>query len=327
MRRNDYIRSLLLLGVLCLGLIWMVVPTGQSARLFAAGQCPVVQNTPNFTIAYGPVTINENPAPAGSVIEALSPRDTVVGCQTVQTAGFLPAMYIYGEDTTVSPAIPGMRDGETVTFHVDGNSATTSPVLLWHNNRTPQELQITGSSAQVVVSIPMAVGWNLVSLPNVAVNTPVGDALTSIAGKYNIVFAYRGCDLADPWKKYDPAALPFSNDLKTLENTLGLWIKMTEVATLTVSGASTNATSLPLCEGWNLAGVPSLQTNAPATLFAPISGCYSIVFAYRGMDSADPWKKYDPAALPFSNDLKQVLPGDGLWIKATQACTWTVGAP
>ena len=74
-------------------------------------------------------------------------------------------------------------------------------------------------------------------------------------------------------------------------------------------------------------GYPSQQSGTPTVLFAPISGCYSIVFAYKASDAADHWKKYDPAALPFSNDLAQVAPGDGVWIKATQACTWAVSGP
>jgi PKD repeat protein len=43
-------------------------------------------------------------------------------------------MYVYGEDTSVSPPVPGMRAGEEVAFYVDGNLAVASPVLFWQND-------------------------------------------------------------------------------------------------------------------------------------------------------------------------------------------------
>ncbi len=45
-------------------------------------------------------------------------------------------MYIYGEDTTVTPPIPGMRAGETVAFYVDGSSATATPPLTWADDKS-----------------------------------------------------------------------------------------------------------------------------------------------------------------------------------------------
>lgn len=233
----------------------------------------------------------------------------------------------FGDDATsteVSPSHNYVASGiYTATLTVSGPGGSSS-----------KSVRITVSPAQVSVNIPLAVGWNLISLPNVAANTPVESVFAPIAGKFNIVFAYRGCDASnpfDPWKKYDPAAPSFSNDLKTVDNTLGLWIKMTQAATLTVIGPPPTGGGIPLCDGWNLVGYPSLQSAPPVTVFSSIiAGCYSIVFAYRATDTSnpyDPWKKYDPAAPSFSNDLKQVLPGDGLWIKATQACTWTVSGP
>ena len=106
------------------------------------GLCPPVQNTPYFTIAYGAVTLDGASAPVGTVVEAHSPRGDVVGCFEVTTAGNYGMMYIYGEDTTVTPPIPGMRAGETVTFYVDGSPATATPSLTWTNDKTWHQVDL-----------------------------------------------------------------------------------------------------------------------------------------------------------------------------------------
>ena len=113
------------------------------------GVCPPVQNTPYMTIAYGAVTVDGAPAPVGAVVEARSPRGDTVGCIVVATAGVYPLMQIYGEDVTAAPPIPGMREGETVAFYVDGRPATPSPSLVWHDDKDYHrvDLAVTGPTA------------------------------------------------------------------------------------------------------------------------------------------------------------------------------------
>ncbi len=107
--------------------------------------CPPVANTPNFTIAYGAVVKNGQSAPVGSVVLAKSPRGDTVGCAEIASAGYYGAMYIYGEDTSVTPNIPGMRVGETVSFSVDNVSAIASPNLSFANDRNFHEINLTAT--------------------------------------------------------------------------------------------------------------------------------------------------------------------------------------
>jgi len=107
------------------------------------GTCPPVGNTPLFTIVYGNVTLNGNPAPLGSLVKAYSPRDELVGCFVVTTAGNYGAMYIYGEDTSVEPSIPGMRHNEPITFAINDVSAVSAPTLLWTNDKDLHEINLT----------------------------------------------------------------------------------------------------------------------------------------------------------------------------------------
>lgn len=105
-----------------------------------AGGCPIVQSTPYFTVVYGSVEINDQPAVVGTVVEARTPRGEVVGCFVVETPGHYGMMYVYGEDENVSPPIPGMREGEAVTFTVNGTEATASPQLAWSNDHDMHEV-------------------------------------------------------------------------------------------------------------------------------------------------------------------------------------------
>jgi hypothetical protein len=120
---------------------------GRGARPVAAGVCPPVQNTPLFTIVYGTVTLNGAAAPVGTVVEARSPRGDVVGCFVVSTVGNYGSMYIYGEDTSVSPPVPGMRNGETISFRVNSASATASPQIAWSNDHDLHQVNLSATAA------------------------------------------------------------------------------------------------------------------------------------------------------------------------------------
>ncbi len=120
--------------ILTPGLVHVHYPRQVSPLAVADDGCPPVQNTPFFTLVYGPVTINDQYAPAGAIVEARTPRGEVAGCFPVSTPGHYGAMYVYGEDTAITPSIPGMREGETVAFYVNGVKATSVPTLTWTND-------------------------------------------------------------------------------------------------------------------------------------------------------------------------------------------------
>jgi hypothetical protein len=44
-------------------------------------------------------------------------------------------MYIFGEDTSITPSIPGMRAGEPVVFAINGWAAESIAELNWDNDR------------------------------------------------------------------------------------------------------------------------------------------------------------------------------------------------
>ena len=113
--------------------------------MLAESPCHVVE-TPSYSLAFGFLTVNGAPAPVGTVVTAESPRGDVVGCFIVDTAGQYGFVPIYGEDTGASPAIPGMRDGELVTFRVDGAPAQAAPAFYWHDDRTEHQADLTAAA-------------------------------------------------------------------------------------------------------------------------------------------------------------------------------------
>jgi len=153
-------------------------------------------------------------------------------------------------------------------------------------------------------------GLNLISLPEQPANTAIDQVTSSIAGKFNSIWAYVG----GSWKLYNPGDPNFS-DLLTMEAGRGYWIDMKESGALWGSGTAAPS-SIPLSKGWNLIGYSSTIPASVTDALKSISGKYDAVWAYR--DGA--WKLYDPKDPNFS-DLTLMEPGAGYWVDATQSCT------
>jgi hypothetical protein len=104
---------------------------------------------------------------------------------------------------------------------------------LWVDAAVDTAISITGT-APTSPSIALCAGPNLIGYPSRA-PVPLPDALTSISGKYDGVYAYDRSDAVDPWKTYDASAPPFANDLGALGPNRGYWVQMKESATLALS--------------------------------------------------------------------------------------------
>ena len=61
----------------------------------------------------------------------------------------------------------------------------------------------------------------------------------------------------------------------------------------------------------------------PGALTGHGAGDLLLVYAYHASDLSDPWKKHDPAAFT-GNDLADMAPGWGYWVKLGAPHTWDV---
>lgn len=167
--------------------------------------------------------------------------------------------------------------------------------------------------AMASYEINLAIGWNLVSLPEQPTNTDIAEVTSSIHGKYESIWAY----VNGSWKVYDPNHPEFS-DLTSMEAGLGYWVNMSETGTLSGSGSSPSD-FISLNTGWNLVGVNSSTSHAIAVAMQSIEGKYELVWFYEG----GTWKVYDPQNPGFS-DLTTISPGFAYWINANEPCLWSL---
>jgi hypothetical protein len=52
---------------------------------------------------------------------------------------------------------------------------------------------------------------------------------------------------------------------------------------------------------------------------------FSLIFGYHATDTADPWKLFDRTAPAWANDLTDLTPGWGYWIRVSADRPWGVG--
>ncbi|MGH3861153.1 DUF6531 domain-containing protein, partial [Actinokineospora sp.] len=192
----------------------------------------------------------------------------------------------------------------------------TPPLPPGFETRRAFPKQALVAKAAVAGEVPVAAGWNLLSLPvepadssPASVFAPMGDALRR-------AFVYDACDTADPWKVYDPAD-GAGSDLTSLDERNGFWVDATQAGSLPTPGPAPATTTLHLCTGWNLIGIPAEQARPVATALASIAGKYQRVFGYDAGNLADPWEGFDVSAPAWANDLQVLRPGRGYWILVT----------
>ncbi|MEE8352965.1 MAG: hypothetical protein V3S10_00780, partial [Dehalococcoidales bacterium] len=143
---------------------------------------------------------------------------------------------IGGRFDLVAAAVPGDPE-DLLTFQPDATANTLTDLNhtrgFWVRMTEPGFLSPSGRLPDQT-SMPLTAGWNLVGWPS-RLTLPVEEALASLDGSYDLVFAYHADDSQDPWKRYDPAAA-FGNDLLLVEPLHGYWIHLTEPGTLNVPG-------------------------------------------------------------------------------------------
>jgi hypothetical protein len=180
--------------------------------------------------------------------------------------------------------------------------------------------------ANATHSIPLMIGWNLISFNVHPEDTAIATVLSSIDSQYDLVYAWDatgGHAGAGNWMRFAPG-IP-GNTLTTLDESQGFWIRMKSAGTLVITGTvptTTNINLLTTASGWNLVGYPSIVNRSmPSALETHGVTGYSLVYAYHANET-DTWKRYAPD-VP-GNDLLEVIPGWAYWIKVTETSIWDV---
>lgn len=163
-------------------------------------------------------------------------------------------------------------------------------------------------------SIPILLGWNLISIPVDPGNHSIPYILSSIHGQWDVVKYCNTTDVADPWKTYRIGGT--ANDLFFLDWTMGFWLYVTDTGTgfLTVNGRAPTVTTIVLHEGWNLVGYPSFcETMTVANALWGTGADHVEVF-----DASSPYLQSEvgPTYL--------MKPGEGYWVHVPVDSMWTI---
>ncbi len=276
----------------------------EAETVTGVGSC-ALQPTPYRMDSYGAVTIDGQPAPSGTTVEAVDPRGNVVGCFVVEQAGQYGFMPIYGEDTSRTPAIPGMRDGEMMLFKVNGIPSLATPKATWADGTSQQ----VGLNAGGILdqSIALRGGWNLFSSHIEPLLPPLRQALGSIDSRYDRVLSAT--------EIYATTLDDVYNTLHTIQSGAGYYLRTVDSGTtyLLLQGVP-QAVDRPLAlqAGWNWIGYLPESSLPTATALQSIDGLYQRVLSLD--------KSYVPS-LPSFSTLQSLEAGEGYLIFMDQAAT------
>ncbi|MFO8109587.1 MAG: hypothetical protein R6U17_03560 [Thermoplasmata archaeon] len=121
---------------------------------------------------------------------------------------------------------------------------------------------------------------------------------------------------ADRWNSYVPGRADHFNDLDNWDYTMGIWIRVTGDATLSVEGYKPTSTDITLYPGWNIIGYPS-ETIRIASDTLPDEVAKIGVFS-----------RYEQYNTTYFDDLSiiSLIPGRGYCVynSASEPVIWTL---
>ncbi len=159
---------------------------------------------------------------------------------------------------------------------------------------------------------PLSNGPNLISIPLIQSNGSIENVLQTV--QYNKAWYYDS--FSQEWKWH----MTFKNyrrGLWTVNHTIGLWVNVTDVCSLTVAGIVPAQTEIWLFEGWNLIGFPSFNpTYAVSDLKAEVGAT-----RVEGIETMPP---FPPSRLRVLADADMLQVGYGYWVRMEADTPWTI---
>jgi parallel beta-helix repeat protein len=152
-------------------------------------------------------------------------------------------------------------------------------------------------------------GWNLISIPNIQLDTDLNDVLFSISGDYDAVQWYDASDSTDNWKHNEVTKPGNLNDLDILDHKISFWIHIINKDWVMFEyhgiQPSVNQT-IQLHKGWNMVGYPS-PTNYNRTV-----GLNDLTFG-TDVDCIQ-WFEAGTQTWHFMGPDDSFVPGRGYWV-------------
>ncbi len=253
--------------------------------------------------------------PAAPVLTVTTPADKTVTRQpTVTVAGTVdetatvtvrgtPVPVIDGAFTTDLSLIDGINTVEIIATDRSGNRATVTKSILYN-------------AAARLVTLPLAPGWNFISMPIDPEYRTIGTVLNNITPHVRIVWGYDNQNKR--WLKYNPHLQ--GSTLDTLESGKGYWIYMDGSANLSITGFDVFPAAR-LYPGWNLVGYNGTNNADAGPSLMSIQGRWNAIWCW---DGGLWYGMHESFAIPaLIEQLTRMYRGKAYWIKAKEGMEWS----
>ncbi len=237
---------------------------------------------------------------------------------------------IYRSDSSVGPwdettLIDTVNANGSANYsYIDPGRGTADATIWWyivravdiHNQTDGNENEVpeTGPYWWTTFDIDLfaggdADGWNFVSFNLEPEDTSLTTILDGIV--YDKVMYYDAS--IGKWQSYVPGRAEHFNRLSNWNHSMGVWIHVTENATLIVEGGTLAHTDITLYPGWNMVGYPSSAAGSGVPVEITKVGYFNSTATYN--------LAYDHEPTLFNFE-----PGQGymLYNGADYSVTWTV---
>jgi hypothetical protein len=244
--------------------------------------------------------------PALGFVETGVVTTTVVGGLTNGSAYRFEVIAVndsgHGEPSEWSNVVvPAVPPAEAIATPARGAAVTP----------TPEPGAVAEDGARHSQTIELKPGWNLISLRVLPDDVGVLSVLGPISGLYSEVSTLDGASTS----VYRPGAAKTQNTLKFFNPLRAYWIRVTQAATLVVTGSEVNPTSpLRLNAGWNLI---SYLPSRPMPVAVALGAVWDGVAEVRSFDEEG--VAYLREELGANNTLVNMEPGRGYLVYMTEA--------
>ena len=250
----------------------------------------------NYSISYiTPKSLNIGYSIVNSTRQA---KFTVsnVGDVNLSISSVLSTNIKFSTSPSTATIVPLDSKEITVTFAPTDTGYQSSWIIINHNGLSHKDsVSVYGWGMDNVnrYNVSVSAGWNLISLPLIAVDgrkttlfpTAITDAFAYIAG------GYQSCD--------------------TMEVGMGYWLKFVSPQSIEVLGQARASDTIDVINGWNLIGAITYPVSKSSVIQIPSNIIVSNFFEYSS--------SYNDAAV--------LLPGKAYWVKVNQNGKLILGSP
>lgn len=246
--------------------------------------------------------IDAEPLVPGSIISAWDPDSVLCGMDTVDADGHFGFMPVYRDDA-YSSADEGAEPGDTITLMIDGETYATESPLVWtsHGDR----IEVCIFTTERCLQFDLSPGWHLVSW-NVDYTESVQSFVSDFEDCLDVILSFDQEGLA-----YDPD-LPIYSTLDSVDYHHGYWLRLSCPVAFAICGRPVpESEPIPLHAGWNLISYLPNVCMEPSEAIQGIIGALQILY---GFDAG--YLVWDGDS-PDYNNLEEVCPGFGYWLRMT----------